>query len=109
MEILSKTDRAMELLSVLENPRHKEKEAIAGRIGMSVRQVYRAWNIVKKIREENINYVRELDKWKSYSIWLYNYFTQNWFPVPDKRITKTQSVLLAKIEVDLTEMEGAAS
>ncbi len=105
MEVLSKTDRAMELLSILENPRHKEKEAIAGKIGMSVRQVYRAWNRVRKIREESLIYVKELDKWKSYSIWLYKFFTEKWFPDPDKKFTKKETILLTKIEIDLKIME----
>ena len=105
MEVLSKTDRAMEMLSVLENPKHKEKEAIAGKIGMSVRQVYRAWKKVKKIREESLIYVIELDKWKSYSLWLYKFFTEKWFPDPAKKFTKKETILLSKIEVDLQEME----
>jgi hypothetical protein len=105
MEILTKTDRAMEMLSVLENPRHKEKEAIAGRLNMSVRQVYRAWNKVKKIREESLIYVRDLDKWKSYCMWLYRFFTEKWFPDPEKKFSKKENILLSKIENDLREME----
>jgi hypothetical protein len=94
----------MEMLSLFEDPKYLEKEAIAGKLSMSVRQVYRAWDKVLEGREKSQRYVTELDKVKSYCHFLYNFFTAKWYPDPSKTFTQKEERLLAKIEKELEEM-----
>jgi len=105
MQTLTKTERAMEMLSLFDLPKYKEKVVIAGKLSMSVRQVYRAWDKVSAIRRERLDYVKQLEKWRAYCMWLYNLFTEKWFPDPGKKFTRTEKKLLGKIEGELKEIE----
>lgn len=106
MENLTKTEKAMEMLSLFDLPKYNEKAMIAGKLSMSVRQVYRAWERVLEIRKKNQMGVNTLDKWRAYCLWLYKFFTEKWFPDPDKQFSNTEKVLLNKIEVDLLKLEA---
>lgn len=105
MENLNKTEKAMDLLSILKDPRFREKTAVAEKLGMSTRQVYRAWDRVVKNRKESLIYVDDLKKWKSYALFLYTFFTDKWYPDPEKDFTKKDTTLLSKIEKDLKKLK----
>ena len=101
MENLNKTQKAMDLLSILKDPRFLEKTAIAEKLDMSTRQVYRAWDRVLESRKESLTYVDDLKKWKSYALFLYNFFTEKWYPDPEKEFSRKETTLLGKIEKSL--------
>lgn len=104
MENLNKTEKAMDLLSILKDPRFREKTAIAEKLEMSTRQVYRAWRRVVANRKESLLYVDDLKKWKSYCLFLHTFFTEKWYPDPEKEFTKKDTTLLGKIEKDLRKL-----
>lgn len=102
---LTKTDRAIEMLSLYEDAKYYEKALVAAKLSMSIRQVYRAWKRLLRDREDRLIFVNELEKWKSYSMFLYKFFTEKWFPDSEKEFTKKDTMFLEKIENDLKNME----
>lgn len=105
MENLNKTQKAMDLLSILKDPRFLEKTAIAKKLDMSTRQVYRAWDKVLESRKESLIYVDDLKKWKSYAKFLYLFFTEKWYPDPEKDYSKREKTLLGKIEEAIIKLK----